>query len=166
MDEITDKTIEAGGILALLYFDMQSKTKEDLQPLMAELINNNLLKTKGVVYCYGSIEEPILVDEMFSSSAALTVLFENMSALINIAFGYTPAAIEILRPESEFRIKTNELQSALVGIAQISTNYSKYVLEKVLKKEDFESLEKNIQRREELGRKILEKKGHSPDSSS
>lgn len=47
VEEVTQKTVARGGILAKLYFDMQSEKPEDLQPLMADLINNRLLKSPG-----------------------------------------------------------------------------------------------------------------------
>lgn len=64
VEELTKKTVQRGGMLVKLYFDMQSENKDDLQPLMTELINNNLMKAPGVVYCYGSVEEPIKMENM------------------------------------------------------------------------------------------------------
>ncbi len=58
VDELTDETVARGGILAKLYFDMQSEKQEDLQPIMADMINNRLLKSQGVVYCVVSISDP------------------------------------------------------------------------------------------------------------
>jgi len=81
VEEVTKKVLDNGGILAKLYFDMQSEKPDDLQPLMAEMINNNILKAPGVVYCYGSIDEPIKVDELtYSTSAALTIFIQGFLA--------------------------------------------------------------------------------------
>ncbi|MGC8671547.1 MAG: hypothetical protein ACP5TJ_01475 [Candidatus Micrarchaeia archaeon] len=160
VEELTEKTISNGGLLARLYFDMQSEKQEDLQPLMADLINNRLLKTPGVVYCYGSIEPPIKIeqDNVYSTSAELTVLFQNVTALLNVAFMFAPAGIEVIRPEKEYRIPIADLQSAVLDAAQISANYSQYILSKVLSPEDFAKIQSDLKRREELGKRLLEKR--------
>ena len=158
VEEVTKKVLDNGGILAKLYFDMQSEKPDDLQPLMAEMINNNILKAPGVVYCYGSIDEPIKVDELtYSTSAALTILFKDFGALLNLSFNYAPAGVEILKPEKEYTLKTSEMQSIVLDVAQISVNYSQYILSKVLSKEDFEKIKESLERREKLGKELLEK---------
>ena len=48
VDKLTEEKIEQGGVLARLYFDMQSKNREEIQPALVELINEHLLKEKGV----------------------------------------------------------------------------------------------------------------------
>lgn len=158
VEEVTKKTIEEGGILARLYFDMQSERADDLQPLMTEMVNSNILKSPGVIYCYGSIDEPIKLGEaLYSTTAVLTILFKDLGALINIAFNYAPAGIEILKPEKEYILETSKLQSIVLDIAQISVNYSQYILSKVLSKEDFEKIQESLERREKLGKELLEK---------
>jgi len=165
VEEVTKNAIENGGILAKVYFDMQSEKEEDLQPLMTELVNNNILKAKGVIYCFGSIDEPIKIEgNLYSTNATLTILFKDLGALINVAFNYSPAGVEILKPENEYVLKTSTLQSIALDISQIALNYSQYILNKVLSKEDLEKLKVNLDQREKLGRKLLEdakKKGES-----
>ena len=56
---LTEEKLAKGGVLAKLYFDMQHKQSDQLQPLLVELINEHLLKEKGVIYCFGAIEEPL-----------------------------------------------------------------------------------------------------------
>ena len=157
VEEVTKAAIESGGILAKAYFDMQSEKAEDLQPLMTELVNNSILKAKGVIYCFGSIDEPIKIGEnLYSTNAVLTILFKDLGALINVAFNYSPAGVEILKPENEYILKTSELQSIILDISQIALSYSQYILNKVLTKEDLETLKINLDQREKLGRKLLE----------
>ncbi|MGC8662235.1 MAG: hypothetical protein ACP5RT_00390 [Candidatus Micrarchaeia archaeon] len=137
---------------------MQSEKIDDLQPLMTELINNNIMKMNGVIYCYGSIDEPIKIDDTtYSTSAMLTVLFKNFGSLINLSFNYPPAGIEILRPSGEYTLKTSQMQSIILDIAQISLNYTQYILEKTLSPEDFKKIKETLERREKLGREIIEK---------
>ncbi len=158
VDEITYKTIASGGILARLYFDMQSEKQEDLQPLMLDLVNNRLLKTPGVVYCYGSIEEPIKLPEgVYSTSATLTVLFKNAVALLDVAFKFAPAGIEILKPEKEYKISISDLQAIVLNAAQVSIDYSQYILSKVLSKEDLAKVQLELKQREELGKRLMSK---------
>lgn len=157
-DEITHQTIEKGGILAKLYFDMESEKQEDLQPLMVDLIDNRLLKAPGVVYGYGAIEEPMKVKETFSTSAEVTALFSSLWPLVNVMFNFAPAAVEIVRPAKDYLLKQTELQALLLNVAQISMEYNNYVLSRVLKPEDMEKIKEQTRRREELGKRLMEKK--------
>lgn len=158
VDELTEETVARGGILAKLYFDMQSEKQEDLQPIMADMINNRLLKSPGVVYCFGSINDPVKVEDSYSTNAEVTILLKDIGSLINISFNFVPAGIEILKPAGEIRIKTNELQAMLLDIAGISINYSQYILSRVLNKDDYERVMKDIKNREDLGKKMIDEK--------
>ncbi|MCL4383751.1 MAG: hypothetical protein M1168_01370 [Candidatus Marsarchaeota archaeon] len=157
LEKITHEKLLQGGILVKMYFDMQNQEKEKLQPLLVDLINEHLLKEKGVVYCYGAIEEPIKLNELYSTSAEVTILFENIFPLVNIAFNYTPIGLEILKPDKEFVLKMSQLQSLILEISNISTNYSRYILQKVLKPDDLALITKEIENRIEMGKKVMEK---------
>ncbi len=157
VEEVTEKTLSKGGILAKLYFDMQGAKGDELQPLMADLINNRLLKAPGVVYCFGSIEEPIQIEDYFSTSAAITTLFKDLGAAINVVFNFAPIGLELLKPSGEYSIKTSNLQSILIDISNISTNYSTYIMNNVLGPEEKVKLEEDIKRRKALGKHILDK---------
>jgi hypothetical protein len=158
LDEVTNEKVSKGGILAKLYFDMQDTDKARLQPLMVNLINEHLLKERGVAYCYGAVEEPLEKDKVFITSAQVTMLFDSLPALINIAFNYSPAGVEILKPDRELVVKVNELQSIILEISQTSFNYSKYVLEKVLKPEELDDIKKQMEARAELGKRFMHDK--------
>ncbi len=163
VEETTRKTIENGGILAKLYFDMQSDKKEDLQPLMTDLISNKILKSAGVVYCYGSIDEPIQLDDVYSTNAQAVTLFKDLSAMVNVAFNFAPAGVEIIKPEKELVLKIPELQSIILSLSNISVDYSQYILSKVLPKEDLDKMQKTLKTREELGKKLIENKGNEEE---
>ena len=158
VEEVTQRTLHSGGILAQLYFDMESEKQEELQPLMVDLINNRLLKTAGVVYCFGGIDEPVKLKDTYSTSAQVTALFKDLWSLINVAFSFTPAGIEILKPDRDYSLKQSDLQSLLLNVAQISLDYNNYILSRILKKEDYDKIMEQMKNREELGRKLLEKK--------
>ncbi len=155
---LTEEKISKGGVLAKLYFDMQHKEGDKLQPLLVELINEHLLKEKGVIYCYGAIEEPMEQGGISITSAALTMLFESFMPLVNVAFNYAPAGIEILKPNKEMTFKISDLQSLLMDLSQVSVNYSKYIAEHVLKPEDMVGVDEMLTRRLALGKKLIEKK--------
>jgi hypothetical protein len=158
VDRVTEEKVSKGGVLVKLYFDMQHKEKDKLQPLLVDLINERLMKERGVVYCVGAIEEPLENKGIYITSATVTMLFENFMNLVNIAFNYAPAGIEILKPTYEMTFKTHELQAMLMDLSQISMDYSKYVMEKVMKPEDLETMKKQIENRVELGKRLLEKR--------
>lgn len=161
VETVTKEKIAAGGVLVRLYFDMRSEDKEKLQPTLLHLVNERLMKEKGVVYCYGAIEEPIKRESIFITSATVTVLFDSFYPLINIAFNYAPAGVEILQPAKDLTLKVGDLQSMLMDLSDISIKYSKYILERVMKKEDIELIEKDLKNREDLGKRMLEKKDDS-----
>jgi len=156
LEALTEEKIGKGGVLVKLYFDMQHVDKEKLQPLMAELINEHLLKEPGVVYCYGAIDEPLEKDGIYITNAVLTLLVDNFIPLVGIALRYSPAGIEIIKPTKEMVFRISNLQSMLMDLSMFSLNYSKYVLEKVLKPEDIANISKQLDNRAELGKKLLE----------
>ena len=158
LERVTEEKVAKGGILVKLYFDMQSEDKEKLQPLLVDLINERLLKEPGIVYCYGAIEEPIKHEKYYITSATVHVLFENMRNLMLIAFKYAPIGAEILKPQKDLHVNVWDLQSAILDVAQFSTEYSRYILEKVLKPEDFDTIMKDLKNREVLGKKLIDSK--------
>jgi hypothetical protein len=158
VDRVTEEKIAKGGVLVKLYFDMQHKERDKLQPLLVDLINERLMKEPGVVYCYGSVEEPLEKDGIFITSAMVTMLFDKFQPLVGLSFKYSPAGIEILKPTNSMTFKTFELQAMLMDLSQISLDYSKYILEKALKPEDIENLRKQLDNRIDIGKRLLEKK--------
>jgi hypothetical protein len=158
LERVTEEKVGKGGMQVKMYFDMQSEEQDKLQPLLVDLINERLLKEPGVVYCYGAIEEPIKKDKYFITSAVVTALFENLKSLIWITFKYAPAGIEVLKPQKDIQISAWDLQSILLDISQLSNDYSRYILEKVLKPEDIEQINMQIENRKEVGRKLMQKK--------
>ena len=158
VEKVTEEKIRAGGLLVKFYFDMQNKEKEKLQPLLVDLINERLMKEPGVVYVYGSVEEPLEKEGVFITSAIVTVLFESFMPLLSISFRYAPAGIEILKPEKEMHFKTGELQSMLMDMSALSIGYSQFMLEKVLKPDELIEIKRQLENRAELGKKLMEKK--------
>lgn len=164
VDILTDEKVRSGGILAKLYFDIQDSDKEKLQPLLTNLINDRLLKERGIVYGFGKINDPISNNNIYITSGIVTVLFENLSSLVNITFNYAPAGIEIIKPEKEINLRIFDLQSMLLDISNVSITYSKYIMERVLKPQELEMVKKQLQNRAELGKKLQEKSKQTQDN--
>ncbi len=164
--ETTQKALKNGGLLTKLYFDMQSEKEEELQPLITDLINNRLLKAPGVIYGFGSIDTPMKLEKenIYSTNAIVTILFTDIGALVNVVFNFAPIGIEVLKPEGEYTMKISQLNGVLVSLSQISTEYSKYILTKVLTQEDLERVNASLKGREEQGKKLLKKEDPKQDS--
>lgn len=158
VEEVTEKALRRGGILAKLYFDMHAAAESDLQAVMADLINDKLLKANGVVYCFGSIDETIKNGDLYTTSAIVTTLVDSLENLANVVFTFAPVAIEVIKPEGQYILKQSELQNMLIALSSISVNYSEYIFKRVLKAEDYEKIKGDMKAREELGKKIMEKK--------
>ncbi len=158
LDRVTEEKIAKGGILVKLYFDMQSEDKDKLQPLLVDLINERLLKEPGVVYCYGAIEEPLKRDDYYISSAAVHVLLESIRYLSILAFKYAPIGAEIIKPQKELHINVWDLQSMILDVSQYSSEYSRYMMQKVMSPDDLNRINEQLKNRQELGKKLIEKK--------
>lgn len=156
VEKVTEETVAKGGVLVKMYFDMRHNEKDKLQPLMTDLINERLMKEKGLVYCFGAIEEPLERDGIFITSGTVTVLFESFFPLVGIAFRYAPAGIEILKPAGSIQFRPMDLQRMLMDISDISINYSKYILERVLSPEEKDAVTKHLDDRAELGKKMID----------
>ena len=157
INKLTEENISAGGVLLKFYFDMQNKEKDKLQPLLVDLINERLLKEKGVVFCYGTIEEPLEFEGLYSTSAAVTILFGNIRSAIMAVFRYAPVGIELIQPTRSISIKPSDVQGMLMDISQTADNYSRYILQSVLTEEQRQNLNKDISKRIEHGKQLIDK---------
>ncbi len=155
VQKVTDEKVNAGGVLLRLYFDMHSKEKDKLQPLLVDLINNHLLKEPGVVYCYGSIEDPLEIEGVFTTSATATVLFENVRSAITMVFRYAPVGIEVMQPTKDIMLKIADLQAILMDISQTASNYSKYIVQNVMTEEQRTALANDIEKRSQKGKEDI-----------
>ncbi len=167
VDEVTDKTINEGGILAKLYFDMHGKDKDGLQLLLTDLVSEKLLKASGVVYAYGSIEEPIELEPgLYSTMAIVTTLFKDLKSLLMVAFTFSPAGIEVLRPEKIYELPISKIHDIVLDLSSISLSYSEFILKNVLSKEDYEKIEKEMELRKKSIKEFLSPKDDSFKTSS
>ena len=158
VEETTHRAIQKGGLLVKLYFDIHATEQADLQAVMTDLVNNRLLKSNGVIYCYGSIDEQIKTHDMYTTSAIVTTLIDSLENTLNVIFAFAPVAIEVIKPEGEYRARQIDIQNALISLSSISMNYSEYILKRVMSPEDYEKVKGDLKAREELGKRITGKR--------
>ncbi len=158
-ERLEKETVDKGGALALLYFDLHAANKDTLQQLGAALVQK-LLQEKGVVYAIGEIDEPLENEGLFSSPVEVRVLAKNFSSLARICGNYSPFSLELLKPE-EIRLPVDKAHELLMDIAINNYELKKLIIEKVYSKEDMEKFRKNLEGRLAMGKKLLENKGDS-----
>lgn len=158
VEQLTRKTVENGGVLAMLYFDLHAKSKEAVKDLGTGFINS-VIQRPGVVFALGEIDEPIGGEEgkNWSSSIQLKVLTKDFLTLTGICMAHSPFTVEILRPD-EIRLQLSEAHEVLGTIAATTAEYKKYILTKLAKPGEMASIQETLKRRAEMGRQILDKK--------
>ena len=157
VDQLTDEAIRDGGYLTLLYFDLHAKSDESVKNLMVGFIGK-LTRENGVIYAVGEIDKPMEKEGVFSTWAEVKLLARDFATLVRICSQYSPIGIEILRPDKA-SLSLGEAQGVLLDISQTSQNFTRMIFERMLSKEDKEDFEKKMAQREELGKRLLEKKG-------
>ncbi len=157
IEKLTKDTINKGGMLAMLYFDLHSKDRDKLQGLATGFVDS-ILKQEGVVTAYGEIEEPLEQEAVFSTSIEVKILTKDFLSLINVCSIFNPITVEILRP-NEVKISLDKAHELLMSMATNWFNIKRYITEKVSTKEDIEHIKKYLENREAIGKQLLEKKG-------
>jgi hypothetical protein len=156
-DEVTRDALKEGGVLALLYFDLHAGTKEAVKNIMVGFLGK-LMQREGVIYALGEIEEVIENNGLFSTSAEVKLLARDFPTLLTICAEYSPIGIEILKP-NEIKLNLGDAQGMLLNVATLTNSFTRMLLEKVMTPEEKALYGKKLAQREELGRKLLEKKG-------
>lgn len=157
IDKLTKDTINKGGILAVLYFDLHGNTSEVVRNLGTGFIDR-LLKEPGVVYALGEIEEPIEEKGIYSTSIEVKMLTTSLVKLTNICALYSPFSLEILKP-SEIKLSIEDAHELLMTIGSTTMDYKKYIIQNISKPEDVEKYKRVLEKKAEIGKKLLEKKG-------
>jgi len=158
VEKLTRKTVEDGGVLAMLYFDLHAKTPELVKELGTGFVNG-VIQKPGVVFALGEIDEPVGGEEgkNWSTSVSLKVLTKDFATLANLCMAHSPFTVEILRPD-EIRLSLNEAHELLGVMSATTAEYKKYILTKVAKPGELASIEESLKRRASMGKEILEKK--------
>jgi len=155
-DKLTKATVQKGGVLALLYFDAHTKTKEKAQEIGAGFVSQ-LLKEPGVIFAVGEIDEPIQDRDLFSTSIQVKILVSTFHQLANVCAVHSPFSIEIIQPD-EITITLGQAHELLMNLSTITADYKKYIMEKLTTPEEREKYARILEKKAELGRRILERK--------
>lgn len=154
--QLLDEAVAKGGVLAVFYFDISTNEKEAVQEMLAQLVGK-VSAEPGIVSCVGEIEEPIRMDELWVSSAEVTLLAKNFDCLAAVAIRYGPVGVEVLKPD-EIKMSLGQAQRMLLNISQVAQDYANYIISKTMSEEEKEAFKKRLAARAEVGKKILEKK--------
>ncbi len=159
VEQVTEDTIRDGGVLSLLYFDVHGKDKEGIKATMVDFIKR-LTGEPGVVYAVGQIKDSIEDEDGFATSAEVKVLSKDFQSLLAIGLRYGPIGAEIIKPH-EIRLGLGEAQNTLLSVSQTAHEFSTYVVQKLMKEEEKIALNKKLEKRAELGKKLLGGKEHA-----
>ncbi|MBI2080030.1 hypothetical protein HYT84_04645 [Candidatus Micrarchaeota archaeon] len=158
VERLTKETIDKGGVLAMLYFDLHGTSKEILTQLGAGFVQK-LLKEPGVVTALGEIDEPLETEDKktFSTSVEVKLLVKDFNFLANICALYSPFGVEILKP-NDIKLNLDKAQDLLMNFSNSTFEYKKYILDKISSPADVERYRNHLKQKAELGKKLLEKK--------
>ncbi len=160
--KLTNKTIDEGGVLALLYFDIHGNSKEAVQEVGTAFIQQ-ILEREGVVYALGEIEEPVESiekenkDGKYSTHIEVKILTKNFYYLTVICAINSPFNIEILRPD-RINMDVAQAHELLATISTTTAEYKSHIIRKLSTPEDADRYTEYMKKRAEMGRAILEKK--------
>ena len=98
VEKLTKETIRNGGVLAMLYFDIHTRSKEKAQELGAAFVQQ-LIHEKDVAYAVGEIDEPIVNGEQHSTTVQVRILTKSFVSLATICAVHSPFSLEIIQPD-------------------------------------------------------------------
>ncbi len=156
IDKLTKDTLNKGGVLAMLYFDLHGNTKEVVQNLGTGFIDR-LLKEPGVVFALGEIDEPMEEKGIYSTSIEVKLLTTSFIALTNLCGLYSPFSLEILKP-GEIKLSIESAHELLMSVGSTTMDYKKYIVQNISKPEDVERYKQVLQKKADIGKRLLEKK--------
>ncbi len=157
VEKLTKETVESGGVLAMLYFDVHAASKELVSELGAGFVNS-LIQRQGVVFALGEIDEPKGGEDgkNWSASVEVKILTRDFATLASVCMAHSPYSVEILRPD-EIRLPLSAAHDLLGVMSATTAEYKKYILTKLSKPEELLALQENLRKRAEMGKRILGK---------
>ncbi len=154
------KTVNEGGVLALLYFDVHAKDSESAQQLGVGFVNH-LLEKEGVVMAMGEVDEPLEPDEEgknVSCSIEVKILTRDFPTLANMCMENSPFTVEILRPD-RITLPLNQAHVLLSNMSATTAEYKRHIITKISSKKEIANFQEQMRKRAELGKMVMEKKG-------
>ncbi|MFH1307081.1 MAG: hypothetical protein ABIH83_05525 [Candidatus Micrarchaeota archaeon] len=154
-EQLKHDVIRDGGFFVYFYFDMHAGNKEALQNIMVGFVSK-ITKEAGVRMAVAEIDEPIKREELFSTTAKVSMLVSGFSDLMRLTMTYTPIGIEVEEP-LDAKIDAGEMQNALMGISATSQQLTYHILTKTMNEEQKKSFEKKMAAKGELGKKLRDR---------
>ncbi len=154
MSEVDKKikdTVENGGTLALLYFDIHAKEKDNLVALSKAFVKE-IINKEGVVLALGEIEEPVPPEKEgmnWSTYVTVKVLTKDFKTLSALCLSHSPFNVEILKPD-EIKLTLPEAHELLAMLSAVTADYKRYILTKLATPEELTKLQENLKRRAEM----------------
>ena len=160
LEHLFEQATERGAVQSVLHFDAHGSNKEAVEGIMVDLVAR-LSKERGVLYCTGEIDRAMEGGDLYSCAAEVKLLTDSFNSLLNVAIRYGPIAAEILRP-SKIQLSLEEAQSCILDTASSSHEFTNFLLERMMTKEDFLNYQKQMHARAELGKQLAEGKTTEP----
>ena len=155
LERLFDEACRKGAVLALSHFDAHGSSQDEVSGVMVDFIGR-MTNERGILYCKGEIEPPLEKEGKWSTIAEVKVLSNNLSALLNLAFKYSPIAVEIQKPR-EITLRMDEAQSLILDASATAQEYAQYVLEKTMTGDELNRFRERMKWRAERGKEILKK---------
>jgi len=155
VDEVTDATLEKGGVLAILYFDAHGNTPEEVEGSLVNM-GQKISQEKGVVYALSEIDRAMEAeDKFFSSGAKVRILTDSFNSLVRLCGMYGPMGVEVLKP-NEIKIGPGEAHEILFTISEMSHEFTTTMMMKLMKPEERAAFGEKMKRRAEMGKKFID----------
>lgn len=154
-EQLKQQVIRTGGYYVHFYFDMHANNEQSLKESMVGFVGK-LTKEEGVRFAVGEIDEATERDGMFSSTAKMSMLINDLPALTRITMAYGPVGIDLQEP-NESRVSLSEMQNALMGISAMAQDLTQFIIQKkLLDPAEKAKFDRQMAFRIELGQKLLE----------
>ncbi len=155
-NDLKEEVVKQGGYYVVLYFDIHGNSKEALKDLMVGFVGK-LTQAQGVRFGVGEIEEPIEHENMYATTAKVTMLLESFSDLVRVCLNYGPIGVEIEEPIVA-KIPAHEVQQALLEVSATSQEFTHLVLNKMMDADEKKDFARKMGARVLLGKKIMEER--------
>lgn len=159
------EVIKNGGFFVHFYFDMHANNSAALQDIMVGFVGK-LTKEAGVRMAVGEIDEPIAHEDMFSSTAKVSMLVDNLTTMTVLALNYAPIGVEIDEP-TQAQIDANDIQQAMIRISATTQELTHHIITKTMDDAERAHFHKQMAQRAQLGRRLMtDKDGEKTDSTT
>jgi len=155
--DIKDEVVRNGGFHVNFYFDLHGNSKDALKDIMVGFVGK-LTKEQGVRFGVGEIDEPLDHQDLYSTTAKVTMLIENLPALMRLCLSYGPIGIEIEEP-LESKLSAGEIQSICLQASGTAQEFTNLVLTKGMTPDEKAEYAKKMGQRVLLGRRLSETHG-------